>query len=60
MTSSASTEGQVGRHGIAVVNGPKGDDLDWLSIDWRQVEDDVRRLRQRIFTASQASTSAGP
>ena len=24
------------------------------SIDWQQVEDDVRRLRQRIFTASQA------
>jgi hypothetical protein len=54
MTSRAGTEGQVGRHGTAVVNGPKGDDLDWLSVDWRQVEDDVRRLRQRIFTASQA------
>jgi hypothetical protein len=26
--------------------------IDWLSIDWRHVEDDVRRLRQRIFTAS--------
>jgi RNA-directed DNA polymerase len=35
----------------AVVNGPS-DGLDWLSIDWRRVEDDVRRLRQRIFTAS--------
>jgi RNA-directed DNA polymerase len=41
-----------------VVNGPKGDDLDWLSVDWRQVEDDVRRLRQRIFTASQAGDLA--
>lgn len=38
---------------VAVVNGPEGEDLDWHSIDWRQVEDDVRRLRQRIFTASQ-------
>jgi RNA-directed DNA polymerase len=37
-----------------VVNGPEGDILDWLSIDWQQVEGDVRRLRQRIFTASQA------
>ena len=37
-----------------MVNGPEGYDLDWLSIDWRQVEDDVRRLRQRIFTASKA------
>ena len=26
---------------------------DWAAIDWRQVEDDVRRLRQRIFTATQ-------
>lgn len=30
------------------------DPLDWPSIDWRRAEDDVRRLRQRIFTASQA------
>jgi RNA-directed DNA polymerase len=37
-----------------VVNGPEDEALDWASIDWRQVEDDVRRLRQRIFTASQA------
>ncbi|MFE2971743.1 group II intron reverse transcriptase/maturase [Streptomyces sp. NPDC059340] len=36
------------------VNGPEGEDLDWASIDWRRVEEDVRRLRQRIFTASQA------
>ena len=28
--------------------------LDWDAVDWRQVEDDVRRLRQRIFTASKA------
>ena len=36
------------------VNGTEGEDLDWASIDWRRVEEDVRRLRQRIFTASQA------
>lgn len=36
----------------AVVNGP--DDLDWDAIDWRRAEDEVRRLRQRIFKASQA------
>src|SRR5918994_1041727 len=37
-----------------VVNGPEGICIDWASIEWRQVEADVRRLRQRIFTASRA------
>src|ERR1035437_3958715 len=54
MTEDTRTDGHVGRHGTAVVNGPEGDDLDWLSIDWQRVEADVRRLRQRIFTASRA------
>jgi RNA-directed DNA polymerase len=36
------------------VNGPEDDRLDWNAIDWRKAEDVVRRLRQRIFTASQA------
>jgi len=38
---------------VAVVNGPEDETLDWHAIDWRAAEDDVRRLRQRIFTASQ-------
>ena len=38
----------------AVVNGPEDEVLDWDAVDWRAVEDDVRRLRQRIFTATQA------
>jgi RNA-directed DNA polymerase len=52
MADDSGTEGQVGRHGAAVVNEPEGDDLDWCSIGWASVEDDVRRLRRRIFTAS--------
>src|SRR6266545_6197943 len=40
------------------VNGSEGDLLDWDAIDWRAVEDDVRRLRQRIFTASRAGDLA--
>ncbi len=40
--------------GAVMVNGPEGGILDWDAIDWRTAEDDVRRLRQRIFTASQA------
>src|SRR4051812_4483151 len=36
------------------VNGPEDDRLNWDAIDWRSVEAQVGRLRQRIFTASQA------
>ena len=39
---------------MVVVNGPEDAPFDWRQIDWRRVEDDVRRLRQRIFTASKA------
>ncbi len=39
---------------VVVVNGPEGELLDWDAVDWRTTQDDVRRLRQRIFTASQA------
>jgi RNA-directed DNA polymerase len=58
MRSSPSAEGQVGHHGPAMVNGTEGGEIDWLSVDWQQVEYDVRRLRQRIFTASQAGDLA--
>jgi hypothetical protein len=52
------TKGQVGRRtrqavGVAV-NGPKDADLEWDAIDWRADEDEVRRLRQRIFAATRA------
>jgi RNA-directed DNA polymerase len=36
----------------AVVNGPEDELLDWDAIAWRHAEDNVRRLRQRIFAAS--------
>jgi RNA-directed DNA polymerase len=36
------------------VNGPEDRSLDWDAVKWRAVEDEVRRLRQRIFAASQA------
>jgi RNA-directed DNA polymerase len=34
------------------VNGPEGETTDWDATDWRTQEDNVRRLRQRIFAAS--------
>ena len=36
------------------MNGPEGEVADWDAIDWRTQEDNVRRLRQRIFAASRA------
>ncbi|WP_206433935.1 reverse transcriptase N-terminal domain-containing protein, partial [Streptomyces sp. ADI98-10] len=38
---------------ISKVNGPQGETLDWHSIDWASTEGNVRRLRQRIFKATQ-------
>ena len=35
------------------VNGPEDEGLDWDRIGWRTHEDNVRRLRQRIFKATQ-------
>jgi RNA-directed DNA polymerase len=43
---------------LAVVSGPEDAILDWRQIDWRAVEEQVRRLRQRIFAASKAGDLA--
>ena len=40
------------------VSGAEDVMLDWRQIDWRHVEREVRRLRQRIFTASKAGDLA--
>jgi RNA-directed DNA polymerase len=37
-----------------VVSGPEDVASQWRQIDWRAAERNVRRLRQRIFTASRA------
>lgn len=47
-------EGKLDAETTVEVNGPTDEPLDWDAVHWRGVEDDVRRLRQRIFTASQA------
>ena len=50
MTVQLDAEAEAAR----IVNGPEGDVLvmDWEAIDWRAQEDNVRRLRQRIFKAT--------
>ncbi|SON64070.1 Group II intron-encoded protein LtrA [Mycobacterium simulans] len=44
----------MGKLDTGTVNGPEDEIIDWDAVDWRRVEDDVRRLRRRIFTATQA------
>src|SRR5437899_3217513 len=39
--------------GTGVVNGPSDLGFRWDAVRWRHAEDQVRRLRQRIFTATQ-------
>jgi RNA-directed DNA polymerase len=36
-----------------MVNGPEDVTYEWEAVDWRLHEDNVRRLRQRIFKAAQ-------
>jgi RNA-directed DNA polymerase len=54
MTEAPEPEDKLDAATTVVVNGPEDAPLDWHAIDWRRVEDDVWRLRQRIFTASKA------
>ena len=63
MTATREPKDKLDAPAAAGVNGPEGEALAWLSIDWQRVEGDVRRLRQRIFTASregEPGTSAHP
>ena len=50
MTASAGAAATA----AATVNGPEGGFPDWDQVDWGQAEENVRRLRRRIFAASQA------
>ncbi|MGH3899970.1 MAG: group II intron reverse transcriptase/maturase [Pseudonocardiaceae bacterium] len=52
MTKTPAPTDKLDVSGIPGANGPEGELLDWQSIDWKTAEEDVRRLRQRIFTAS--------
>src|SRR6266545_3007670 len=58
MTEAPVPEDKLDAATTVVVNGPEDATLDWRQIDWRAAEASVRRLRQRIFTASQAGDLA--
>src|SRR5215210_2228574 len=52
MTMMLEPTGKLDAAAKVVVNGPEDSLPDWDQVDWDRVEEDVRRLRQRIFTAS--------
>jgi len=54
MTMTPEPKDKLDTAATVVVNGPEDANLGWRQIDWRVCEASVRRLRQRIFTASQA------
>ena len=53
MTMTPEPKDKLDTTATVVVNGPENANLGWRQIDWRACEASVRRLRQRIFTASQ-------
>jgi RNA-directed DNA polymerase len=54
MTAQAAGTAKAVPGAAGVVNGPEGGIRGWDAVAWRAAEENVRRLRQRIFTASQA------
>src|SRR5215211_4471878 len=58
MTEAPEPKDKLDAATAVAVNGPKDEPFDWHAIDWRRVEDDVRRLRWPIFTASKVGDLA--
>ncbi|MGW5249147.1 group II intron reverse transcriptase/maturase [Streptomyces sp. NPDC004129] len=53
MATAAVPKDKLDAPAVVGVNGPEGGFFaDWDSIDWDRAQENVRRLRQRIFTAS--------
>ena len=54
MTEAPEPKDKLDATTTVAASGPEDHAERWRQIDWRRVEADVRRLRQRIFTASKA------
>src|SRR3954471_13282933 len=54
MGVTSAPAGTLDAAASVVGNGPRDFTEDWDQVNWARVEDEVRRLRQRIFTASRA------
>ncbi len=59
MTTQTVDAALAATTGIGVVNGPTDLDFRWDAVRWRRAEEQVRRLRQRIFTAAELVEHAG-
>src|SRR4051794_41918118 len=51
MGVTSAPAGTLDAAASVVVNGPRDFPEDWDQVNWARVEDEVRRLRQRIFMA---------
>ena len=58
MTEAPEPKDKLDATTTVAASGPEDAALRWRQIDWRRAEADVRRLRQRIFTASMAGDLA--
>jgi RNA-directed DNA polymerase len=57
-TATTGTADAAAYRPAVMANGPEGEITGWPPVPWRRADDDVRRLRQRIFTATQAGDLA--
>ena len=49
-TTTPAAPASASLSGVSGLNGPEDEPADWFAIDWQTIEQDVRRLRLRIFT----------
>jgi RNA-directed DNA polymerase len=54
MNVASAPAGTLDAATSVVVNRPREFPEDWDQVNWARAEEEVRRLRQRIFTASRA------
>ena len=54
MDVTSAPAGTVDAAASVAVNGPRDLPEDWDQVNWARVEEEVGRLRQRIFTAARA------
>ena len=59
MTEAPEPQDKLDARRVRAVNGPEDATLDWHASRLAACEESVRRLRQRIFTATQAGDLQG-